>query len=141
MLTFSHEQQLLPSMPPRRLRDTKSGTTLSDREGDTFIPIAIERYGAILSQMDRILRDCARRAFSKHGGSFPSSSVLVTWFRQRIAVTLQRAHARAIHAHMAHHGATSSLLFSLPTRVVISTRDLTAIVGSSQNFVRWLFSW
>ena len=56
--------------------------------GDTFIPIAIETYGALLSQTDEFLRDCARRAFSGHGGSPPSTSVLVTWFRQRVAVTL-----------------------------------------------------
>ena len=51
--------------------------------GDTFIPIAIETYGALLSQTDEFLRDCARREFSEHGGSSPSTSILVTWFRQQ----------------------------------------------------------
>ena len=70
--------------------------------GDTFIPLAIEMYGALLSRTDEFLRGCARRAFSEHGGSPPSTSVLVTRrFRQRVAVTLQRAQARAIHARTA----------------------------------------
>ena len=46
---------------------------------DTFIHLAIETYGALLSQTYDFLRECARRAFSEHGGSSPSTSVLVTW--------------------------------------------------------------
>ena len=49
--------------------------------GDTFVPIAIETYGALLSQTYEFLRDCSRRAFSENGESSPSTSVLVTWFR------------------------------------------------------------
>ena len=50
-------------------------------QGGNFIPIAIGTYGALLSQTYEFLRDCARRAFFEHGGSSPSTSVLVTWFR------------------------------------------------------------
>ena len=56
--------------------------------GDTFIPFAIETYGALLSQTYEALRDCVRRAFSEHGISSSSTSVLVTWFLQRVAFTL-----------------------------------------------------
>ena len=87
----------------------------------------IETFGALLSQTYEFLRD----GLSEHGGSSPSTSVLVTWFRQRIAVTLQRAQARAIHARTARLEATSSLLSTLPTCAVISAGDLMAIVGSS----------
>ena len=100
-------------------------------QGDTFIPIAIETRDALLSHTYEFLRDCARRAFSDHGGSFPSTSVLVTWFRQRTAVTLQHAQARAIHARSARLEATSSSLFALPSCAIISPRDLMAIAGFS----------
>ena len=61
----------------------------------------------------------------------PATSVLVTWFRQRVAVTLQRAQARAIHARTARLEASSSSLSTLPSRAIISARDLMAIAGSS----------
>ena len=103
--------------------------------GDTFIPIAIETYGALLSQRDEFLRDCARRAFSDHGGSSLSTSVLVTWFRQRVAVALQRAQARAIHARTDRLEASSSSLSTFPSRAIISAGDLMAIAGSSLDFL------
>ena len=90
--------------------------------GDTFIPIAIETYGALLSQRDEFMRDRARRAFPEHGVPSPSISVLVTWFEQRVAVTLQRAQARALHARTACLEATSSLPSTLPARLGISWR-------------------
>ena len=99
--------------------------------GDTFIPIAIETYGALLSQSYEFLRDCARRAFSDHGGLSPSTSVLVTWFRQGVAVTLYRAQARAIHARTTRLEVSSSSLSILPSRAIISTGDLMAIAGFS----------
>ena len=77
------------------------------------------------------LRDCARRAFSDHGGSSPSTSVPITWFRQRVAVTLRRAQARAIHARTARLEASSSSLSTLASRAIISARDLVAIAGFS----------
>ena len=49
----------------------------------------------------------------------------------RIVVTLQRAQARAIHAHMARLEASPSLLSTLPSRAIISAGDLRAIAGSS----------
>lgn len=69
-----------------------------------FIPIAIETYGTLLLQTDDFLHDCARRAFSAHSASSSSTSVLVTWFRQRVVVKLQRAQARAIHARTTARG-------------------------------------
>lgn len=78
-------------------------------------------------QTDDYLRDCARRAFSEHGISSPSASVLVTWFQQRLAVTFQCTQARAIHARTARLEASSSLLSTLPSRAVVSARDLMAI--------------
>ena len=65
----------------------------------------------------------------EHGGIV----VLVTWFRHCIAVTLQRAHARAIHVCTARLEATSSLLSTFPARTAISIGDLMAIVGSSHK--------
>ena len=92
--------------------------------GDTFIHIAIETYSALLPQTYEFLRDCARQAFSEHGVSSPSISVLVTWFRQRAALTLRRAQARAIHARTTRLEAASSSLSTLPSRAIISAKDL-----------------
>ena len=69
--------------------------------------------------------------FPDHGGSSPSTSVLDTWFRQRVAVTLQRAQARANHARTAPLEASSSSLSPLPSRAIISAGDLMAIAGFS----------
>ena len=96
---------------------------------DTFIPIAIETYVALLSQTYEFLRDCAP-ALGEHFPStadHPSTSVLVTWFRQRIAVKLQGAQARG------------DFIFTIyippPARAVISAGDLMAIVVN-HTFVR-----
>ena len=56
---------------------------------------------------------------------------LVTWFRRRVAVTLQRAQARAIHARTARLEASSSSLSTLPYRAIISAGDLMALAGFS----------
>ena len=86
-----------------------------------------------------------RALLSEHSGSSPPTSVLATWFRQHIAVTLQRARiaitlqgaeAPSIHAPTTRLEATSSLLSTLPARAVISAWDLIAIVGISSTFVR-----
>ena len=58
--------------------------------------------------------------FSTRGASSPSTSVLVTWFGQRVATTLERARARALHAHTARLAATTFTLSTLPPRVDIS---------------------
>ena len=73
--------------------------------------------------------DCAQRAFSDHGGSSPSNSVLVTWFRKRVAVTPQRAQGRAIYARTARLEASPSSLSTLPSPAIISARDLMAVAG------------
>ena len=73
---------------------------MGDREGTLLLQSPSRRtVRCCLKQMSSC--DCARRAFSEHGGSSPSTSVLVTWLRQHVAVTLQRAQARAIHARTA----------------------------------------
>ena len=63
--------------------------------GTTFIPIAIEPYGAFLSQTDEILRNCSWRAFPEHGASSPSTSVLgfVSVLRSHVVTVLNlRSH-------------------------------------------------
>ena len=71
---------------------------------------------------------------SERGGPSPSTSVLVTWFRQRVAITLRCAQARAIHARTARLEASPSSLFTLPSCAIISAGNLMAISGSSQIF-------
>ena len=49
----------------------------------------------------------------------------------RVAVTLQRAQSRAIHARTARLEASSSSLSALPSRAIILAGDLMAIAGFS----------
>ena len=96
---------------------------------DNFIPIAIETYSALFSETYEFLRDRDRRSFSDHGGSSPSTSVIVTRFRQRVEVTFQRVQARAFPACMARLEASLSLVSKLPSHAIISPKDLLAIAG------------
>lgn len=66
------------------LQDRKNVTTKGDRK-ETLIPIAIEKYGALLPQTYDLLR--ARRAIA---GAFLSSSILVTLLAMCHAYTSSR---------------------------------------------------
>ena len=84
----------------------------------------------------------ARRAFPDHGGSSPSTSVPSrNWFRESVAVTLQRAQARAIHARTAPLEASSSSLSTPLSRDYLSWGS-HGDCGVFLVFVgRWLFVW
>ena len=58
----------------------------------------------------------------------------VSYFRERITVTPQRAQARAIHAHTARLEATSSSLSTLPARAAISDGVLMRLWGLLRFF-------
>ena len=73
-----------------RCRDRTNGTT--------FVPFALETYGALSARSDRLLVECASLASRGGAGSGPSSGMLCTWFRQRVSIALQRSLSHAIHA-------------------------------------------
>ena len=63
-----------------------------------FVPFALETYGALSTRSDRFLVECAPLASRGCARSGPSTSLLCTWFRQRVSIALQRSLAHAIHA-------------------------------------------
>ena len=106
------------------------GTTMGDRKGTpTFL------------SPSRCIAHCGLKHTNSYatelGENFPSmadhpsASVLVSWFRLRVDVTLQCAQARAIHACTARLEASSSSPSTLPSRAIISGGDFMAIAESS----------
>ena len=53
--------------------------------GTTFVPFALETYGALFDRSDRFLVECATLAYRECARSI---SLLCTWFRQRVSITL-----------------------------------------------------
>ena len=100
MLTSSHKQHFFLDTPLERLRDKKSGTAVGDSE---VIPPFLSPSRGMVSQTKEFLRDRARRKKFELNGSPTSTCVLVTWFQQRFAITLQRAQAREVHARRLIH--------------------------------------
>jgi hypothetical protein len=77
---------------------------------DTFIPLAAETYGCLDSTFDGFLRTCTRRAAELRAGglgSVPMASRLISYYRSRVSISLQRSQVRAIH-HRAARAVQSS---------------------------------
>jgi hypothetical protein len=67
---------------------------------DTFVPLAVETYGCLDFAFDGFLGTCARRAAELRAGglgSVPMGSRLISYYRSRVSISLQRSQARAIH--------------------------------------------
>jgi hypothetical protein len=77
---------------------------------DTFVPLAVETYGCLDSAFQGFLGACARRAAELRAGglgSVPMASRLISYYRSRVSISLQRSQARAIH-HRAARAVQSS---------------------------------
>jgi hypothetical protein len=77
---------------------------------DTFVPLAVETYGCLDSAFDEFLGTCARRdaeLWAGGLGSVPMASRLISYYRSRVSISLQRSQARAIH-HRAARAVQSS---------------------------------
>jgi hypothetical protein len=80
---------------------------------DIFVPQACSRdlpYGCLDSAFDGFLGTCARRAAELRAGglgSVPMASKLISYYRSRVSISLQRSQARAIH-HRAARAVQSS---------------------------------
>ena len=102
-------------------RDRTSGTK--------FVPFALETYGALSARSDRFLVECASLASRGCGGSGPSTSMLCTWFRQRVSIALQRSLAHAIHARFLRLEESMALLPPPPSRAPLSSSELHIVAS------------
>jgi hypothetical protein len=67
---------------------------------DTFASLAGETYGCLDSAFDGFLGTCTRRAAELRAGglgSVPMAPRLISYYRSRVLISLQRSQARAIH--------------------------------------------
>ena len=108
--------------------ERRKETHYRDRAAGTkFIPFALETYGALSDASNRLLVDCAHRAAQLNGRSGRNVSLLVTWFRQRVSVALQRSLAHAIHARTLRLEEGMALLPPPPPRVLLSSAELRIV--------------
>ena len=79
--------------------ERRKETIYRDRAAGTkFVPFAFETYGALSDLSDRFLVECASLASGESASLEPSTSLLCTWFRQRVSIALQRSLTHVIHA-------------------------------------------
>ncbi len=103
---------------------------------DTLIPAAVETFGCFGGPFDRLLRMCARRTaalrVADEGQVGEEASRLLTYYRQRISVSLQRSQARAIHHRSAR--AVQSTLGARPLALsgFVGRGDLYMIAGAGR---------
>jgi hypothetical protein len=102
--------QVATSSGPLHLNPMKVGKYGDHFPDDTFVPLAVETYGCLDSAFDGFLGTCAGRAAELRAGglgSVPIASRLISYYRSRVSISLQRSQARAIH-HRAARAVQSS---------------------------------
>ncbi len=104
---------------------------------DTLIPAAVETFGCLGAPFLDLLRTCARRAAASRARDDSmidaEASRMLSYYRQRISVSLQRSHARTIHHRSAR--AVYSTLGARPLARAsgyISRADLYTISRSAR---------
>jgi hypothetical protein len=63
---------------------------------DQFLPLAIEVFGCLDKQANEFLHHCTNAIWSFKGPKGPPFSILVTFFGQKISITLQKMQASSI---------------------------------------------
>ena len=115
---------------------TKAAKYADHSPDDTLIPAAVETFGCFGGPFDRLLRMCARRTaalrVADEGQVEEETSRLLTYYRQRISVSLQRSQARAIHHRSAR--AVQSTLGARPLALsgFVGRGDLYMIAGAGR---------
>jgi hypothetical protein len=118
--------------------------------GDTFYALAVETHGCLGEEFQRFLRGCAQRGARISRGEIPENRFatkeerglsglgarLLAYYRQRVAVALQRSQAVLIHDRAARALESSGLRGPAPAAVhVAPAADLftvTRIAGGSE---------
>ena len=97
--------------------------------GTIFVPFALETYGVLSNRSDRFLVECATLASRESSGSWPSISLLCTWFRQRVSIASQRSLTHAIHARTLRLEQSMALLPPPPPRAPLSSSELLIVAS------------
>jgi hypothetical protein len=119
--------------------------------GDTFYALAVETHGCLGEEFQRFLRRCAQRGAAISRGEIPEDTRFATeeetglsgrgarllaYYRQRVAVALQRSQAVLIHERAARALESSGLRSPAPAAVHIAlAADLftvTRIAGGNE---------
>ena len=90
---------------------------------------ALETYDALSDRSDRFLVECATLASGECARSWPSISLLCTWFRPRVSIALQRSVAHAIHARTLRIEQSMALLPPPPVRVPLPSSELHIVAS------------
>ena len=93
------------------------------------MPIALETYGALSDRSDRFLVEGATLSSGESAKSRPPMSLLCTWFRERVSITLQRSLANAIHARTLRLEQSIALLPRPPVRNTLSSSELLVVAS------------
>jgi hypothetical protein len=118
--------------------------------GDTFYALTVETHGCLGEEFQRFLRRCAQRGAAISRGEIPEDRFateeetglsgrgarLLAYYRQRVAVALQRSQAVLIHERAARALESSGLRGPAPAAVHVAlAADLftvTRIAGGSE---------
>ncbi len=93
-----------------------------------FLPLILEVFGCLHKQVDVVLHNCAHIVWSLKGPKGPFLSVLVTFFRKKNSITLQRLQASSILHQAVAIGPVTSWLPPLHDTSPISIIDLLQVV-------------
>jgi hypothetical protein len=119
--------------------------------GDTFYALAVETHGCLGEEFQRFLRRCAQRGSAISRGEIPENRFateeelrglsgrgarLLAYYRQQVAVALQRSQAVLIHDRAARALESSGLRGPAPAAVHVALAanlfTVTRIAGGSE---------
>ncbi len=93
-----------------------------------FLSLAIEVFGYLHKYADVFLHDCANATWSLKGTKCPHLSTLVTFFHQKVSITLQRMQASFILNQVVVVGLVLSQLPPCQDTPPITMADLLQVV-------------
>jgi hypothetical protein len=95
---------------------------------DQFLPLAIVVFRCLHKHVDVFLHDCANAIWSLKGTEGPHLSTLVTFFRQKVSITLQRMQVSSILSRAIGVSLATSRLPPLQNTPPITMADLLQTV-------------
>jgi hypothetical protein len=96
---------------------------------DQFLLLTIEVFGFLHRHVDMLLHDCANAIWSLKGKKSFHLSSLVTFFRQKVSITLQRMQVSSILSRAIAISLATSQLPPLQDTPPITTVDLLQVVN------------
>ncbi len=96
---------------------------------DHFLPLTIEVFRYLSKQVDVFLHDCTNAMWNFKGPEGPPLFVLVTFFHQKISITLQRMQTSSILSRAIVVGLITSWLPPFQNTLPITTADLLQAVS------------